>query len=304
MSSPKTFKLLRIITVLFFSIATHILIAQGFSLPQAQFLKDSVKIGEPIKFSLVFRHDSDMELLFPDSTFDYSPFEFVKKEFYPTYSDSIESLDSVVYTLSTFEMEQSLSLALPVFIFENGDTSKLYSEPASVVLNQVIQIITPQDSLKPNTNYKILNTKLNYPYLMIGFGILILIVAITFVFFRKKLLAQYYLYTMKLDHNKFVKRYSDLQYEYRESPSSALLEDILSLWKKYLEKLERVSYTTLTTKEIAAIVDIPQLTSSLQNFDRAIYGGYVLEDMTNSINYLFDIANLKYINRQKEVRNV
>ena len=187
MNLSRTVTIILICTLAFFATSIMLVQAQGFSLPEAKFLKDSVKIGEPIKLSLVFKHNPEMELFFADSSYDYAPFEFIKKEYYQTVTTEDISRDSVVYTLSTFELEPRLSLSLPIYILQIGDTSKLYSDPATVILDEIVRRITPQDSLKADTNYRVLNTKLNYPYLLIGVGMLIFVALITFVFFRKKL---------------------------------------------------------------------------------------------------------------------
>jgi hypothetical protein len=276
----------------------------AIELPVLTPLKDSIFLGERIKVVFSFRHDKNMELLFPDSNYNYKPFEFISKTYYPTLSDSIQSRDSVVYTLATYEFEPRLSLALPVFIFQSGDTSMLYSNSVDFNMREVITPSSPPDSLRVNTLYRNLSTNFNYPYLIIGFGTLFVIGAILFLFFRKRILAQYLLYRMKKDFAKFDKKYTQLSEEYNLQTSSKLLEDMLSLWKKYLEKLEKIPYTTLTTKEISKLIDINQLTSSLQNFDRVIYGGYASGDMNSSISFLKEMADMKYKQKQKEVSNV
>jgi hypothetical protein len=45
------------------------------------------------------------------------------------------------------------------------------------------------------------------------------------------------------------------------------------------------------------------LTSSLQNFDRAIYGGRIQENLQNSIVTLKETAIYRYQLKQKELRN-
>jgi len=107
---------------------------------------------------------------------------------------------------------------------------------------------------------------------------------------------------MKKDYEKFLKNYTQIRQRYTVSHSVGDLEDMLSVWKKYLQKLEKIPYTTLTTKEISALFDINQLTSSLQNFDRAIYGGIVQSDMENSIQYLKDCARIKFAEKSQELK--
>jgi len=109
--------------------------------PYGKFLSDSIKIGQPVKFSLCFKHPVDMEVFFPDSSYDYSPFEFIDKQYFPTRSDSFSSTDSVVFTLMSFEIYKVQVLTLPVFIFPGKEDelsagypgyADLYALPAPI----------------------------------------------------------------------------------------------------------------------------------------------------------------------------
>jgi len=280
-----------------------ILAGKKYNLPEANFRKDSVKIGEHVKLSLVYSHGSSEEFLFPDSAYNFFPFEFVKKDFYPTHTDSVTSADSVVYTLITFELEPNLRLSLPIYVFEGGDTLPLYSNEAEIALSEVITQTSGIDSLRVDTRFRTLSQQLNYPYVLIGIAILVLMAGIVLVFFRKKILNRYKLYLMSRDYKAFIKTFEKNELEYVDHQSTSILEFILSIWKKYLQRLEKLPYTTLTTKEISKIFDYNQFSSSLQNFDRAIYGGYVNEDLTNSISKLRETATLRYQQKQKELEN-
>lgn len=288
----------------FFIFNIQIFGQNAFPQPVAKFFKDSVKIGEPIKLSLVYAHPSKLEILFPDSTFDFAPFEFISKTYFNTTSKDSISKDSVIYTLSTFEIEQELKLALPVFIYQDGDTSTIYSDDASVKFKEEITQIAPNDSLRTNTDFMNLSNRINYPYIGIGTIILALIGLIIFIFFSRKIIARYKLFYLEKEHRVFLEKYKKMSENYFLMPNVSILEEQLSLWKKYLQKIEKIPYTTLTTKEISAHLDLNQVRSSLQNFDRAIYGGMIREDMTSSIQYLLDIAQLKFEKRQNELRNI
>lgn len=274
-----------------------------YSLPEAVFKADSMYVGEQVKLTLTYKHPHHVEFLFPDSSFNFSPFEFVKKDFYKTSSDTATSTDSVVYTLTTFDLQPLYRLSLPVFVFENGDTLPLYSDDAEIYLKEMLPVVTQSDSLKVNTQYQVLDTRLNYPYLLIALVSILIIGGIIFVFFSKNIIKQYKIYLMKRDYNAFIKNFEKLNLEYQNLKSVELLEQILGLWKKYLQKLEKTPYTTLTTKEISKIFDYNQLTSSLQNFDRAIYGGYINENLLPSINYLLETATLRFNQKQKDIQN-
>lgn len=275
-----------------------------FSQPKLRFFKDSLKIGEPIKLSLVYEHKPSLEVLMPDSAFDYSPFEFISKQYFHTKTKNNLSKDSVIYTLSSFEIEPILSLALPVYIYQEGDTATVFSEDASIKFKEEIVSLAPNDSLRVNANLVLLNNKFNYPFIGIGLVILGIIALFVFIFFRKKIMARYNLYFIEKDYESFISKYEKLTKEYYAAPSVSLLEEQLSIWKKYLQKLEKTPYSTLTTKEIAKYLNQNQVTSSLQNYDKAIYGGYIKEDLTNSTQYLFEIAKLKFQSKQNELRNI
>ena len=84
--------------------------------PESSFNKDSVKIGEEVVYSRSIRYLSTKDVVFPDSLFNFAPFELYKKVSFPTRSDSIFSLDSAVYHLSTFELDTVQLLNLPIFM--------------------------------------------------------------------------------------------------------------------------------------------------------------------------------------------
>jgi hypothetical protein len=290
---------------LFFLIGIKSAPAQNndLKLPQAYFRQDSMYVGEHVRLILVYKHGKNQEVLFPDSAFNFYPFEFIKKTFYNTHSDSITSIDSIAYTLTSFELEPELNISLPVYMLNDGDTSTLYSENASIQVAMFVKNISPNDSLSINTNYIQLSPSFNYPYYGLGLMILLLIIIFVLLFFRKKLLKFYRLFLMEKDYNKFFKSYEQFEKEYQSNNSTEILEDTLSVWKIYLEKLEKVPYSTFTTKEICAKFDYNQLTSSLQNFDKAIYGRKIQENLQNSFVTLKETAIYRYQLKQKELRD-
>lgn len=80
--------------------------------PIGFFLKDSVKIGESVPYSLSYKDRKNRPVIFPDSLFNFSPFELLKKEYFDTQSDDINSIDSAVYYLATFEIDTVQSLSI------------------------------------------------------------------------------------------------------------------------------------------------------------------------------------------------
>ncbi|HNR75222.1 MAG TPA: hypothetical protein PKM03_13400, partial [Cyclobacteriaceae bacterium] len=88
----------------------------------ARFNADSVRIGVPLQFTLVAEYPSHYQVLFPDSTFNFEPFEFQSKRFVPTKTTNNKSYDSVIYTLVSFEIDPVQIIRLPVFQVQKSDS--------------------------------------------------------------------------------------------------------------------------------------------------------------------------------------
>ena len=70
------------------------------------FFKDSLRVGDVTGYYLTARYLSKLNILFPDSAFNFAPFEYDHKKYFPTETEGGKSYDSVVYYLSTFEIDR------------------------------------------------------------------------------------------------------------------------------------------------------------------------------------------------------
>ena len=66
------------------------------------FSKDSIKIGEPIFLTSVLSYDKKLEIVQPDSSYNYNPFEYIDKFIYPSKIYNGKIFDSTIYYLRTF----------------------------------------------------------------------------------------------------------------------------------------------------------------------------------------------------------
>ena len=66
---------------------------------RGSFLADSVKIGEEISYTLTASYSKNLTLIFPDSTFSFTPFEFQKKKFWMAF---LKELSKRVQYYSSF----------------------------------------------------------------------------------------------------------------------------------------------------------------------------------------------------------
>src|SRR5688500_9661894 len=117
----RTIKFLSVLLMLMSSIWP--LLAQDVTVRGGFFL-DSLKIGDQTGFYLTAKYPSNLNIIFPDSTYNFSPFEYERKRYFPTQTTKGESYDSVVYFLSTFEVDSVQTLSLPVFQLNPQDCTK------------------------------------------------------------------------------------------------------------------------------------------------------------------------------------
>lgn len=253
-------------------------------LPQGFFHLDTVKIGEPVNFTFYFRHAATAEVVLPDSTFNFEPFEYVSRRFFPTQTQKGESMDSVIYTLRTFQVEPRQTLSLPAFLLQEQDTVILKSEPEIIYVKQMVRDPARAENLKPHTTLATINARLNYGYWFIGLGVLILVLCLIWMIFGKRILVRYRLYTLKLNHNQFINKYNGFIEGFNKSESLQTIEQAITLWKNYLTDLEGNAINSFTTKEIAAYYnDDEDVTTALRLFDRAIYGNIVSDKSSETI---------------------
>lgn len=265
--------IIKLTVVVFFFIAWT---AQGQQIkPDGVFLSDSIKIGVPVTYSLSIKYPKEMDVVFPDSLFNYTPFEFEGKRYFTTRSDNEFSYDSAIFYLTSFEVDTVQHLSLPVFVLTGRDSTAVYADPDSVVLQHMVSEIPDSVAveampLKENTTYRRVPLQFNYPYFIIGTVIVLLIAGLFIFFFGKSIRRYFYLRRLEKSHRKFIEDYDAVALA-KDQPAKAQTEKLLVIWKKYLEKLEGKPYTKLTTKEIIRDYHHQSIEASLKAMDRTIY---------------------------------
>jgi len=261
-------------------------------IPNGHFMKDSVQIGEHVAFSLSIKYPKTLELIFPDSTHNFSPFELISKRYFSTVSDSTFSYDSAIYYLSTFEIDTVQYLKLPVYIINEFDSTTLYTSLDSIVLKQVVEAIPDSVAMITNTAYVDVPMAFNYPYATIGLVFIVLIIIVLWLIFGKKIRSKIKVYQLKKRHTAFIQKFDDLVNSNRLDA-----EAILILWKAYLEKLKKEPFTKLTTKEISAIINQSDLEKSLISIDRNIYGPKDESLLDDAYSHIKALAIEEYMNQ-------
>ena len=266
--------------------------------PDAAFQKDSIMIGEPMPFSVWITYPKAIDVVFPDSLFDFSPFELERKDYFLTESDSLNSFDSVVYHLSTFEIDTIQHLQVPIYLVDEFDSTLLLTNLDSVILHHVVTEIPDSVALKINTSYTKVPLQFNYPYLIIGVSAGLIIILILALVFGKSLRRQLKLYRLKRRHTKFLSQFEDIL-----TTAQIVPEPALYFWKSYMEKLLKKPYTKLTTKEIKQQAANKQLVEALKVIDRMIYAHADDEKLRPALESLKNYSQLSYEAKNEELKH-
>lgn len=271
--------------------------------PYGYFLEDSIKIGELVPYSLSFKDKRNRKVIFPDSTFDYSPFELFDKAYFDTESDTINSIDSAVYYLATFEIDTVQRLALPVFVFTGTDSIEISANLDSIILDQVVTQMPDSVALEETATYQPVRTQFNYPYWIIGLILLGVITLIVMLIWGKEIYKRIKLYRMKKALEKFYTRFDEQLASINSESKQQDIEHVLRFWKNYMEGLEKIPYTKLTTKEIVNIQDNASLEETLKSIDRSIYSQLKVEALQDDFDFLKDYSTDRYHHVTEKIKN-
>ena len=281
------------------------LLAQDVTVRSGFFL-DSLKIGDQTGFYLAAKYPSNLNIIFPDSTYNFTPFEYERKRYFPTQTTQGQSYDSVVYYLSTFEVDRVQTLSLPVFQLNPQDCTKFASPPDTILLTELVKnlpdTLTAENlPLRVNTIYENVSYLFNYPVLIISIAVLLVGSLIVWFAFGKKIIRHFRLKKMLKAHQKFLDSYSAQIDAVKTAFSSVTTESALSLWKKYMENLEARPYTKLTTRETMQLENNDVLGRNLHAIDGAIYGHNTA--VVESLENLKLFADQRFSKKLEEVKH-
>jgi len=271
--------------------------------PKANFERDSVKIGEVVPFTFSYVDRKNRPVIFPDSVYDFSPFELVRKEYYDTQSDSLNSIDSAVYYLTTFEIDKVQKLSLPVYLVTGGDSLPVFSNTDSIKLWEVVLDLPDSVDLQETAHYRPVSTQFNYPYFVIALVALGIIGLIVLLIWGKAIRKKIKLYRLSKKLGKFKLGFEEEMNGLTGDVTKPQIEQVLKFWKNFMEQLDRIPYRKLTTKEIVFIHQNKSLEETLKSIDRNIYSQAVAAALQNDFEYLMDYTVDHYNRITEEIKN-
>ena len=280
--------------------------AQESARVNGHFEADRVSIGEVVPYSLTARYPRTQQVLFPDSTFSFKPFEFSNKKFFTTRTAHGTSYDSVVYFLTTFEIDSIPRLKLPVFVLQEKDCVAFYTIPDSISLNYQVASLPDSVSaeklpLKTNTAYQKVKWILNYPVVLVGVLVLLITSVVVWVVFGKRIRRYFTLRKLNKDYQEFISRFNRSIEKLSTEFSSSKAEEAVVVWKSYMENLEKYPYTKFTSREIVRLVSDSNLDKALHSIDRGIYGGF--SSTIEPFKFLQSYSQQRFQKKEAEVKN-
>ncbi|MFC5410637.1 hypothetical protein ACFPMF_15040 [Larkinella bovis] len=264
--------------------------------PKGVFLTDTIEIGKPFQYSLSIRHRANIDVLFPDTSRHFAPFLVRDISIFSTKTDAKGSLDSSVYTLISFETGPLQTLRTPVLLLRTPtDSIRVFSNTDTVRLRQRIQTLRP-DTLRLSTATQVvmLQQQMNYPLLMtIVLGICAL-AGVLFLFFGRTIRTRIRRYQWFRQYQDFQRSFHRLTRNIGPETAHDDAGRAVVIWKKYMERLERKPFTSLTTREIVELVQDDRLAGALKEIDGVIYGSMYSDHTQQSLRVLNEVADSAY----------
>ena len=272
------------------------------SLPKGKFLSDSIEVGKPFYYALSFRHAPKTEVFFPDTTYNFSPFEVISKKIFTSSTDQKGSLDSAIYQLVTFNVGLGQTLKVPVFIFNGKDCTAVFTPADSIFLRSSnFKGITDTTSLKPEIGLLPLSHKFNFSIFLGFFALAAGIFVTVYWLFGSDIYKQWQLIKLQRRHMEYNRSYNRLLKNARERNDIKDAEKAIIVWKNYLERLEKKPFATYTTREIMDNMPDEDLAGALKNMDAIIYGQEKSREMDKSLEILKMGAMRLYRNKRRHI---
>lgn len=258
------------------------------------FIQDSIAIGQPVQYWMTAAYPQQLQVVFPDSNYNFRAFELVGKNFTPTQVREPFYFDSAVYSLTSFEIDSIQYLNLPAIFINQRDSSLIYAPLDSIYTIHQVSIVSDTLLLKENTELRKVARNVNYPLIWILIGLFIVTGIAVYLIFGKRIRKYFILKRLRRDYHNFSEKITLAIRDLKSRQDKKQVEHALNTWKAFMEKLEKKPYRSLTSKEILSFNETRELKDVLKNIDRSIYGGVMSEDLFKDFQSIEDYTQHRY----------
>lgn len=267
-----------------------------------QFTQDSARIGERVGFVLKANYPEGSQLVFPDSTFDFSPFVLLEKKTFISSTKEGVTQDSSIYYLSNFSLDPSSFLSLPVYELSRYDSVTYYSNEAELKLKLMLDSIPEQLVFQENNVYQPLEKSFNWMMGALILGVILVLVGGILALFAKRIKAFFKAKREKLRWLQFERKWKKLSALLEQTPAIELADEVVGLWKGYMESITGQPFQEWTSSEIAEQLQDPQILKALRSIDMIIYAGKEAKT-SESTEYLLQLAKTKYEEKVNQIQH-
>jgi len=280
--------------------ASHITPAQDLKL-EGYFLQDSAMLGEKVGYVLKASYPPGINILFPDSTFQFGSMEYLGKETFTTYTQDSTTLDSAIYFLSNFALDSVKNYRLPVFEVLKYDSIHHFPEDAQLFLKLTIDEMPEELVFRENNSYQQLQREINYPLWIIILSVVFIILLTLILIFGKKFRRKWLVYQEKRRQKKFLSQWAKTKQAFIDNASLETADELLGLWKGRMETLTNKPFGEWTATEIAEHLEMPELLQDFRKIELIIYANRPAEDVQQACDHLEEISTSTYHQKIKSL---
>jgi hypothetical protein len=269
---------------------------------EGYFTQDSARLGERVGFVLKAQYPETTQVIFPDSTFDFSPLTLLEKKTFISHTQGGTTLDSAIYYVSNFSLEPSVYLSLPVYELNRYDSATYFSNEAELKVKFTLDSIPEQPVFQDNNVYQPLEKNFNWLLAALITGAVLVLLGGMALLFTNKIKSIFKRNREKLRWIQFERKFKKLSAQLAQNPALDLADEVVGLWKGYLESITDLPFQEWTSSEISEALDDQETFKALRKIDMIIYAGKEAstEDTTN---YLLEVARGKYQEKLTQIRD-
>ena len=233
------------------------------------FKEESVKIGDTITLISTLRYHKNIEIIQPDSSYKFIPFEFLDKIIFESSTSNNFIYDSTIYLLQTFELDSIQSIYLKSYIINKSDSLEILSNNDDIL---TISLVNEKNSkIKANTLLERINSIFNLKKYSIITGVIFSILILIYLVFRKKINKYFKIKRIKSETDFFKNEFDYILNKYLNTNNIKFLENLILKWKRFMEKLSKKPYSSSTTSEISIFNKNIKSIKTLKEIDKCIY---------------------------------
>ncbi|MEP1086127.1 hypothetical protein [Algoriphagus sp.] len=266
------------------------------------FMQDSAKLGERVGYVLKATYPESKQLVFPDSTFDFSPLVLLEKKTFISYTQDSITQDSTIYYLSNFSLDPSSFLTLPVYELARYDSVVHYPLEAELKLKLTLDSIPEELAFQQNNIYQPLEKSLNWIIIGIIIGGILLLLGIFYLLFAKRIKEFWKERQEKRRWALFEKRWKTQTKLLAENPSIEAADEVIGLWKGYMESITKMPVREWTSSEIGEQMGNMEIFKALRAIDMIIYAGKSSKS-EEATAYLLEVARTSYQEKQTKIKH-